>query len=488
MQGYFVIPQLLTAAVLLLSGVAKVREPVATSDAFTALRLPRFLTRLGAPALLPWAELLLGAALIVSSGQFLVVASGAALILFLAYVVVIARALGFAHPVRCGCFGALGDHAVTRRTLVRNLVLVATGLLGLIGALLGESTLRVVTTDPGSLGWIGGAALTGVVAVLILGGGPRGTDQASRPAATISASGGRRGHDAALVLTDPQTQRPIRLSTLADTVLVFLEPGCGACERLAETLPTQVHTTRSRVRPVIPDTDTSMAAPLTEPLEDPAGNVGMALVGALRPAAVVLDADGTPGVIAEGALEVRALLEQSEPPLPSVSTPPSPPEVTVAVEAEGTTELDDYVRTTTPAAVLLGPDGSPVLLTELTRQAPVLLIEINCLCSPSRAVLPKLREWAERLPVVRVLLVVTFDPATLPSEPDVADITYRDHGAVAAAALGITGSPVAVLLGADGQLAGGPVPATDIDLFVDDIEAELRANGLLDNDAVESRS
>ena len=46
------------------------------------------------------------------------------LLLFVAYLVLVARAVRRPEPVDCGCFGALGDSQVTRVTVWRNAALV----------------------------------------------------------------------------------------------------------------------------------------------------------------------------------------------------------------------------------------------------------------------------------------------------------------------------------------------------------------------------
>lgn len=158
MWSFLVVAQLLCAAVLILSGIAKAREPEATQDAFTALRLPRALADSPAPALLPWAEIALGALLLVTRGWPLALGLLATLGLFLAYWVIIKRALGFAEPVSCNCFGKIGDHSVSPRTLVRNTLLVGTALAGLVGPLLGVSTLDLLLHRPEDLGWVLAAA------------------------------------------------------------------------------------------------------------------------------------------------------------------------------------------------------------------------------------------------------------------------------------------------------------------------------------------
>ena len=56
------LPPLVAALLLVVSGVAKVRHPEETRSAFGELRLPRAVTRSPAPVLLPWAEIVLAVA------------------------------------------------------------------------------------------------------------------------------------------------------------------------------------------------------------------------------------------------------------------------------------------------------------------------------------------------------------------------------------------------------------------------------------------
>ena len=129
---------LLLAAVYGTSGVAKVREPASTSSAFHELRLPRWLHRVGAPRLLGPAEIALAVALLLLPAPWYWLPAVATLVLGIVYTVLIVRALGFDVPVTCGCFGALGQGAVTRSTVVRNLVLVALGAVTVADAATGE--------------------------------------------------------------------------------------------------------------------------------------------------------------------------------------------------------------------------------------------------------------------------------------------------------------------------------------------------------------
>ena len=85
-----------------------------------------------------------------------------------------------------------------------------------------------------------------------------------------------------------------------------------------------------------------------------------------------------------------------------------------------------------------------------------------------------MNRWAQTLPQLEVRLLSSLKPESLPEEirPDGA-VAY-DHAGLAQKALELSGSPVAVLLGADGLLAGGPVHGVaEIEQFVADIAEQL---------------
>lgn len=59
------------AAVLVVSGVAKLRDPRATRDAFTALRVPDVVPADASARALSWAEIALAALLVLAPGGWL---------------------------------------------------------------------------------------------------------------------------------------------------------------------------------------------------------------------------------------------------------------------------------------------------------------------------------------------------------------------------------------------------------------------------------
>lgn len=111
--------------VLLVSAVAKLKARASTASAVRLLRVPGFLKPEWVAAVLPPAEIVLALAMLSPWLPLAQVAAGAALVLFAAYWVVIARAMTFDPRPSCGCFGQIGDQRVTAKTLWRNTVLLA---------------------------------------------------------------------------------------------------------------------------------------------------------------------------------------------------------------------------------------------------------------------------------------------------------------------------------------------------------------------------
>ena len=123
---------LILAVVLVLSGIAKLRAPQTVAAGFRDLRVPAALDRAWLRALLPWGELVLAAALLAAPGALAPVAAIVAALLFLAYWVLIRRALSFEEPVSCGCFGEASAEPVSGWTLARNTVLALVALGSLV--------------------------------------------------------------------------------------------------------------------------------------------------------------------------------------------------------------------------------------------------------------------------------------------------------------------------------------------------------------------
>lgn len=344
---------LLLSLTLLVSGLAKLGAREGTEDAMTSLRLPlRGAHRAGA-TILPVAEIVLAVALWVPVAGLQIAAAAAVAALMVAYLVIIARALGFEETVECSCFGTLGSPTVSRSTLWRNLILSGLGVLAVIAALSGVTARAVLEAPLPLMGWAGALALTVALTALALGGTDRtGTsDAADAPnaAAPDASAGGGRAEG----------------------------PGRGA---------------------------------------------------------------------------------------------------DLAAEDE---ELMDYERDPIPAGVLQRPDGGLVTLRQLTAQQAALLIFVSEGCGPCERVLDRFPGWLAQLSPfmqVKVAFRRPVDGLRERTEQRVGDHALHDPQFSAREALGARTAPSAVLLGADGLLAGGPVTGgSGVIEFVDEIQEQLAA-------------
>lgn len=141
-------------------------------------------------------------------------------------------------------------------------------------------------------------------------------------------------------------------------------------------------------------------------------------------------------------------------------------------------ELLDYERRAIPAGVLQRPDGSLVTLRQLAGTRAVLLLFVTEGCGPCERVMDSLAGWLPALEPYMQVNVVLRTPVERLRERTanrVGALALHDPQFSARESLGGRGAPSAVLLGADGMLAGGPVVGgDDVISFVEDILAGLR--------------
>lgn len=284
------------AAVLVTSGVAKLRDRRATRDAFDALRVPAVVPADLAAAALPWIEIALAVLLLVAPATGLVPVAALVLLLMLAYTTLIGRALGFDEPVTCSCFGSIGRHDVDRTTLARNLLLTTLAAMVLWFAADGGSVPSALGALDGD-GWatLAATVAAAAVAVLVLGG--PATDTSSAPADEDLLDYERQAIPyGALTLHDGTSTSLAQISAAQARLLVVLNPGCGPCVRTAEKLDDWA----ARLGPAVgvvaiyPDEASAQAAGEHAPdlsAWEPELNVRRVFsMGA--PAAVLLGADG----------------------------------------------------------------------------------------------------------------------------------------------------------------------------------------------------
>ncbi|MEE1619715.1 TlpA family protein disulfide reductase [Brachybacterium sp. J153] len=363
---------ILQSMALLVSGIAKLGDRRGTQDAMVSLRLPLRRVHPLIASVLPGLEIVLALMVWVPLVPLQVVLGEIALLLMLAYLVIIARALTFEEKVSCSCFGSLSAPTVSKATLARNVLLSALAALTLVAAATGTMSETLVRTP-----------LLLLVQVLVLAG-------------TILLT--------VLVVAGTQSEDD--------------EEEAAAVARSRSTGPTA---------PAAP-ADPSGASAVGP---DPAGP--SADGGHAAGPGTVLDADD---------------------------------------------ELLDYERTPIPAAVLQRADGSLVTLRRLTADRAALLVFVSEGCGPCERALDRMPGWISELgPFLQVIAVVKrpigqLFPGTLER---VGEQVLHDPDFIARTALDANGTPSAVLLGADGLLAGGPVRGGDeVIQFVEEILEQIR--------------
>lgn len=138
-------------------------------------------------------------------------------------------------------------------------------------------------------------------------------------------------------------------------------------------------------------------------------------------------------------------------------------------------ELEDYLRARTPAVPVTLADGSTVTLRQLAETKPVLLLAVSETCGSCTPVIESIDAYRKLLPEVSVRFLLQNAPedSRLASaeEPQTVHDPLRYVGPSLA---DHWFTPTAVLLGADGMLAGGPVAGSSaIAEFVDDVYESL---------------
>ena len=124
-------------------------------------------------------------------------------------------------------------------------------------------------------------------------------------------------------------------------------------------------------------------------------------------------------------------------------------------------ELLDYERQPIPYAVLTMRDGRTATLVELATTQARLLVVLNPHCGPCVRTAEKLDGWAAQLdPAAGVLAVYPDEPSAVGATEHARELAVSEPE-LNLRRLFAVGTPAAVLLGADGFLAGGPVAGED---------------------------
>ena len=146
------------------------------------------------------------------------------------------------------------------------------------------------------------------------------------------------------------------------------------------------------------------------------------------------------------------------------------PMVGPAVDEEG-----DYVRTRTPALPVVLGDGTESDLRTLSGTRAQLLLFVSEGCAPCGSVIAATPQWRSQLPQIDIRHVVTVEPGVGTLTSDDEPKSLHDPKMRLQSSFGFRGTPTALLLGADGLLAGGPVTGEiAVPEFVADVAHELQ--------------
>ena len=211
-----------------------------------------------------------------------------------------------------------------------------------------------------------------------------------------------------------------------------------------------------------------------------ARNSILVALAALTVAGTLFTAGVLPGLIAVGtqawwlvgAFVIAALVFVTVRP----EDAPAAPIMTHAVPMgdEDDEPLFDYQRAPIPFASLQTPDGSTVTLRDMAFQQARLLLFVSTTCGGCAPVRERLAEWTAAMPQIGVHAVYTQKPTVDGDGIDPALTNLFDPDYNTTRIFGLSGTPAALLLGADGLMAGGPVVGSEgvID-FVEMVNEQL---------------
>lgn len=303
--------------VLAWSGVAKFREPNAMTEAMRALRVPERLRGHAVQSAVPGLELALAAALLLTSGVWRSLAWCATLALFIAYLILIVRAVGFEEEALCNCFGS-SSPPVGRGAVVRNILLVTASAIGLGTSLIVSTSLLTELVNLDWSDWLGlvtiavlfglGWFLSREVAASGMRQVPGSDDQRVTVEAASEAESTEffdyRRRPIPVAVLERRPGEFVLLSQLAHeraVLLLYVSTSCGGCvhvltavEGYADRLP------ELDVVVVVADRDAVASLPESvqaRALVDVAHSLKHSLVLSLVPASVLL---GTDGLLAGG--------------------------------------------------------------------------------------------------------------------------------------------------------------------------------------------
>jgi thiol-disulfide isomerase/thioredoxin len=457
MSTIALVARLVLAVVFAVAGIAKLRDRAGTRAAIVDFGGPESIAGVLALVLL-LAELAVAGLLLPATTTPAGAAGGLALLALFSGAIAVSLARG--RSPECHCFGQLHSAPASWKTLGRNAALAAVAGAALAGSL-AWSRLSAVA-------WVGGldavqavALGAGVALVALVAGGCVAffsllrsygrvlvrLDRVERLLVENGLSLGEDDHvgpETGLAPGTPVAEFPELDQLLAPglpLLLLFTSPRCEPCRTLLpQAAGWQVdHAEAMTIAFAIEGTpDEAHAEAAEHELEHVLVDEALQLYHAFEangtPSAVLITPDGTVASrLATGAQQIERLVE--------VTTAPTPPEPGLAIGEQ------------VPSLALPSLDGELVRFDDL-RGRETLLVFWNPSCGYCRAMHEDLVSWEQTINGQGPRLVVVSSGLADSTRADgFRSLVLVDDGFAAGHALGASGTPMGLLLGADGRVA-----------------------------------
>jgi len=492
--------RLILAAVFAVSGISKLFDLSGSQTAMRSFGVPERFTRAGGFAL-PIVELVIAVLLIPAA----TVPLGAllALILLAVFIAGISYSLSRGRKFDCHCFGQLTTSEIGPPTLIRNAV------LAVLAAFVTISSFAYNNPGPGltqvfrglsafewvmlAIGVILLAALAGVSWLLVhlLGQNGRLLVRLDRIEAALEAAdieipaadeddeddevdeeeGLAFGAPAPAFSLSGLYGETMTLDALRaaekPVVMIFTDPSCGPCNAmmgdvgkwqrdLSDKLTIAVVTRGS----LEDNRNKAKQHNLTHVLMQQDNEVADAYQTFGTPTAVLVRPDGTIGsAAAGGAQQISTLVKQAAEgkvpvPKPRLAAAPRPIQARQPANAQAPRGIASIGKDA-PVVELNNLDGEPVRLADFAGH-PTAVLFWNPGCGFCQRMLNDLKAWESDQPEgAPKLLVVSTGEVERNREQGLTSPVVLDAGFTVGRAFGASGTPSAVLVGADGKIASG---------------------------------
>jgi peroxiredoxin len=497
MEPTLLVARLGLASVLLLAAVAKLSDRGGTESALRDFGVPEGLTRVGV-WLLPLSELVVGALLLFATTARL--GALGALMLLMAFSAAILVALKHGRQPDCHCFGRLSNSPIGWSTLVRNGVFaLVAGFILVAGPGHGISAwLNGLTVSQQTLLAVGLPALLAIATLawfvwqLLLQQGrlllrvdaleERDFNRGPR-AAELAASGLPIGTPAPPFALSGLDGDTVTLEALASAgkplMLIFSDPRCGPCNDLMPQVGRwqrehALKFTTALISRGAPDENVSKRAQhgLTTVLIQEDREVADLYQATSTPSAVLVSSQGRIGSpVASGAEAIRLLLSDivgtvEHLPHPSLSwgrgthAPGAPRTEPIAMGAQA------------PNIQLPNLDGRTVTLEEY-RGDPTLVLFWRPSCGFCQGMLEDLKSWEADPPEgAPRLLIISSESTEENAKMALRSQVLLESSFQVGYMFGVTGTPSAVLIDAEGRVASAPAVGAEAVLDLAGVRSE----------------